>query len=304
VRTAARFGVVGALALSTTVAAADEPSPESSLRYTNTLGAQANPRMLADDFRIRYRHRLYHREGALFEQSFVGGFAGVAVGAAGLRPIVGLELQPLSVLTLGVSYGPTVYFGAFGLAQSYPSPRSDYSSGVVAAPKDGPGGSQSLVAHQVTMSASLQAKIGPLFLRNAARGMYVHVNVFDGDRVVYDPVADVTVYRRGWALQNDSEVGYFFGKRFVAGMRHTLVVAWYPSGAFAAGEAREVHDSPTSRLGPIASYTLFEGRGGAVDSAAVAGVAQWYIAHRFRTGEVTPAAMPLVGVALSLTGDL
>ncbi|MDF2693192.1 MAG: hypothetical protein K0S65_1575 [Labilithrix sp.] len=296
--------LAAALVLSATAARADEPVPASSLRYTNTLGAQMNPRALGDDVRIRYRHRLYAGEGTLFEQNFVGAFGGVALGAGVLRPIVGLELQPLSALTLGVSYNPMLYLGAFGLAQSYPSPKSDYGSGAIAAPADGPGGSYALFVHQVTLHGSLQGKAGALVFRNAVRATYFHADPHEGDRVLYDPSFDVAVYRRGWALQNDSDAGIVFNKHLVAGLRHTLVVTWYPSGAFASGEPTETHDSPTSRVGPFASYTFFERRGGTVDSASLSSVVQWYVAHRYRTGEASPAALPLAGLAFTVSGDL
>ncbi|WP_394829280.1 hypothetical protein [Pendulispora albinea] len=286
-------------------AKAESPPAERPLRYTNTVGVQLNPRLGGDEFRIRYRRRLYEGGDSLLgRQNFAGAFGGVAIGAGALRPVIGFELQPLSVLSLGVAYNPVYYLDTFGVAQSYPSPGAHYGSSALGAPNDGPGGSYALFVHQLTLNASLQAKLGALFVRSAVRATHVHAELHGGDRVLYDPTSDVVVYRRGWVLQNDSDLGVFLSPKLLIGARHTLVATWYPRGAFGPGEPRDAHDSPTSRVGPLGSYTFFEGRGGVLDTASVSLVLQWYLAHRFRTGESSPAAVPLAGLAFSFSGDL
>src|SRR5260370_21621008 len=77
------------------------------LQYSATLFAQGNPRALALDLRLQYRHEL----GAAGSGSTLGGFAGVAAGPAGLRPALGFVIQPLAKLLFGL-YSYTAYYTA------------------------------------------------------------------------------------------------------------------------------------------------------------------------------------------------
>lgn len=279
------------------------PTPKTSLKYVNFIGGQLNPRGFGDDFRIRYRHRLYEGGSPVSEQNFAGVNGGAGFGTVAVRPTIGVELQPLSVLNLGASYNPIYFFKGLGLAQTYPSVTSDYRSPVLGPPISRAGGNYPLLVHQFTFTATVQAKVRSIFARSSTRLTHILTNPRDGDRAYLDPLEDITIYKRGWVVHNDSDLGVFVNKHFLVGLRHTLVAASYPSAAFLPTEPRESHDSPTSRLGPLASYSFFD-RGGVVDTATISTLLQWYIAHRFRTGEATPAAVPAIGAALTLTGDL
>lgn len=274
------------------------------LQYSNTLGVQVNPRGFGDEVRARFRHPLYAGHGPLFEQNFVSAVAGIGLSPAALQPKLGVELQPVAALTLGVFYQLSVFTGALDTAQSYASPRADYSSAVFGPPRDGPGGATSLLVHRLVLNASVQAKFGSFFVRNATNAVHVDTSLEKGNRVFYDPVHDLAVYRRGCVVQNDSDAGFFFGKDLFAGLRHTLVATWYPSAAYAAEEPLNATDSPTSRVGPLLNYTLFDGRSGLVQSASIAVLLQWHLAHRFRTGERTSQAVPQGGVTFTVAGEL
>lgn len=287
-----------------TRAAAQPTAGLDHLRYSNTAYAQLNSRSLADDLRVRYRRALYRSSHPLFANNFVGLVAGAAIAPGLVRPTVGVEVQPLSVLSLSASFEPAYYFDVLGLAQSYPSPASDYRSGPFKAPKDGPGGSYPLFAPQLTLSATVQAAIDHVVFRSTFRATkLLGVDLHRGDRVLYDPSFDTVVYRNGWAAQNDTDVGVKYGN-LVAGLRNTVVLAWYPSTARESGAPAENPNTPALRLGPIAQYTLFAGRGGLVDTASVVTVVQWHLQNRYRTGTEVSAALPLLGIGFTVAGDL
>jgi len=271
---------------------------DAPLQYSVALLAQGNPRAGAVDLRLQYRHRL---GGA---GSAIGGFAAVAAGPAGLRPGVGLQIQPLVNFSFGVDYFATYYFGTQGLAQSYPSPHSDYGSSAFSAPRDGPGGSYALWVHQLAMHATLQGVLGPIAVRNTTRALRFFADLHGSDRVFYDPILDVVVYKDGWVGQNETDVVYLGTSNFVVGLRYTLTIAWYPSDAYSPGEPQDNPNTPIHKLGPVAAWQFLQSDGGAVQRGALLLTAQWYLTHRYRTGETVSGAFPFLGLALVFSGDL
>lgn len=275
---------------------------ELGWQSTETVGARMNPVALAADVELRYRHRLYQDSRPLLSLNHAQVDGGLQVTPAAVAPSFGLELQPLSVLTLRVAYEPVLYFGTSGMAQSYPSPRVRLGGGAFHAVADGPGGAYALTVHQLVLSGSLQARVKAVAVRVRVEAARVQADLHGDDRVVYDGARDILVYRRGWVLQNDVDLLWFASDRLVLGARHTRVTAWYPQDAFAAGDRGTLRDRTTSRLGPLARYTVFRGRGGVVDEWNVIVAAQWWLAHPDRTGRTSPAAVPLAHLAFQLTG--
>ena len=273
---------------------------DAPLQYSLAVLGQGNPRLGAVDLRLQYRHSL----GGDGSGSAIGGFAAIAVGPAGLRPGVGLQIQPLANLSLGVDYFATYYFGTQGLAQSYPSPLSDYGSDAFSAPRDGPGGSYSLWVQQLTMHAMLQGVLGPIAVRNTTRASRFFANLHGNDRVFYDPVLDVVVYKDGWVGVNETDVVYLWTSNFIVGLRYTLTIAWYPSDAYEPGEPQDNPNTPTSKLGPVAAWQFLQSDGGAVQRGTLQLTAQWYLTHRYRTGDTVSGAFPFLGLAMVFSGDL
>jgi hypothetical protein len=217
---------------------------------------------------------------------------------------VGIEIQPLANLSFGVDYSAFYYFGSAGLAQSYPSPRASYGSGAFSAPVDGPGGSYALWVQQLTMHATLQAVLGPIAVRSTTRAARFFADLHPNDQVFYDPVFDLAVYKNGWVGQNDTDVVYPWTSNVIVGLRHTLTLAWYPNDAYAPGEPRENPNTPISKLGPVALWQFFQSERGPIQRGTLLLVAQWYLAHRYRTGETVSGALPLLGLGLVFSGDL
>jgi hypothetical protein len=220
-----------------------------------------------------------------------------------LRPGLALELQPLPFLSLGAGYSAAYYFGPLE-AQSYPSPRATYGSGVFSGPAAGPGGGYALLVHQLGLSGTLQGTLRRFAARTTTRAVRFFADLHGSDTVFYDPAFDVVLDGRGWVAQNDTDVVYSYGPGFVVGIRHSLTVAWYRLGAYAAGDPKENPNTPISRLGPLALYRFFDTQRGFVQRAELLVAAQWYLLHRYRSGETVNTAVPLVGIGLVLSGDL
>ncbi len=295
--------VVCALLLISPAALAQSSPGGSSLEYSGVLYGQINPRAVAMELRVDYRHALSPTGDGLFGGSSIGAFAALGASPAGIRPTVGVEIQPLAIFSLGVDYTASYYFGS-GLAQSYPSPRSDYSSGAFSAPVDGPGGRYSLLVQQLTLHATLQATLGPLAVRSTTRAARFFADLHGSDRVFYDPAFDVAVYKDGWVGQNDTDLLYIEIPTLAFGLRHTLTIAWYPDGAYSPGEPQDNPNTPISKLGPVALINLFQSDTGPIRRGTLLLVAQWYLAHRYRAGETVSGALPLLGIGFAFSSDL
>jgi hypothetical protein len=291
---------VCALAL---LAPAVQAQSAPSLQYSNTLFSQLNPGALALDLRVKYRQKLGSGSDGPLGGSTIGAFAGLTTAPGMLRSTAGLEIQPLPILSLGIGYSAAYYFGP-RQAQSYPSPRANYGSAVLSAPAEGPGGGYALLVHQLTLSGTLQGTVGPFAARTTTRAVRFFAGLHGSDTVVYDPAFDVAVYKDGWVGQNETDVLYSWRPDLALGLRHTLTLAWYPSDAYSPGEPRENPDTPISKVGPLALWRVFQSERGMVKRAEVLALAQWYLAHRYRTGETVSGAFPLLGIGLVLSGDL
>lgn len=291
---------VGAGLLLTAVTPVAAQTPTTRWRWSNTAYAQLNPRGLHDEIRLTLRNPLSDEPTPL--TGSVAAFIGLGFGG-GLRPEVGVELQPIAPLSLGVSYLPTYYPSFIGAARSYPSPHSEYDSGVFSAPREGPSGKQSIFAHQLLLSASLRWKAGWVVGRIAVQATRFWADLPSGDRVFYDPTYDVLVDGQGWAAQNDVDLGVQLSPAWIVGVRYTLVLAWYRDAAYVPGEPRNNPNTPMTRLGPALRWAFFAKETGA-ECGSVFLLAQWYVVHRYRTGEAVSGAVPLLGLGFTLTGGL
>jgi hypothetical protein len=184
-------------------------------RWSNVAYVQLNPRALNDEIRLTLILPLSEAPTAL--SGSVATFVGLGLGPGALRPVVGLELQPIAPLSLGVAYLPVFYPNLIGAAPSYPSPHSEFDSGVFSSPPQGPSGEHSFFTHQLSLSASLRWKAGWLVGRIAVQASRFWADLPSGDRVFYDPTHDVLVDGHGWVAQNDVDLGVQLSPAVIVG---------------------------------------------------------------------------------------
>src|SRR5262245_23951983 len=270
-------------------------------RWSNTAYVQLNPRALNDEIRLTLRLPFSQTPTPL--SGSLSTFVGLGLGPGALRPVVGIELRPITPVSFGVAYLPVYYPNLVGAARSYPSPHSEYDSGVFSSPREGPSGNHSVFAHQLFLSASVRWKADWLVGRIAVQATRYWADLPAGDRVFYDPTYDVLVDGRGWAAQSDVDLGIQLSPAMLVGLRHTLTLAWYRDAAYAPGEPRDNPNTPISRMGPAVRWAFFDRSTGA-ECGSIFLLAQWYLQHRYRTGEAVSGAVPLLGLGFMLTGDL
>jgi hypothetical protein len=286
--------------LATAAPAAAQTRP-TGWRWSNTAYAQLDPRGLFDDLRLTFRASFSDTPSSL--TGSIDAFVGVGLGPASLRSTVGFEVRPFGPLSFAVAYVPTYFPNLIGAARSYPSPHSEFDSGVFSSPRPGPSGDRALFSHQLVVSTSLLLKHDWLVGRIALQASRFWADLPEGDRVFYEPSYDVVVDAHGWAAKGDLDLGVQLGSCLVIGVRQSLVVAWYTDAAYPPGEPHDNPNTPIYRLGPAARWAFLDRRSG-TEWGSVFVLAQWYVAHRYRTGEAVNGAIPLLGIGFTLEGDL
>lgn len=287
----------------------DGPPPQHRLVYRNSLFVRMNPTGLIDEARISYRWRLYESESLALRDNFIGvGLAPTLSPAFGRIGLL-VEAQPLSVLQLYGIYEWQGYFGGFNYLQSFPSPRGEFSDEILSQRGELPVGeplrNYATSGTQLTLGANLQFKFGPVVARSQFRLVRPNLELREGDRVFYDIYYDVMAPNGGWLFTNDADLAYMPGRTgLVVALRWTVTQALYGTEHYAPGEAQEDLNGPMHRVGPVLAYTFANEDGRRFNSPTVLVMANWWVAHRYRTGQQGSALMPLLAVGMSFTGDL
>lgn len=292
-----------ALVLAATAAAAEHPA---TLEYENLFAVRVNPLGVGDDFRAHYRVGLYPSARPLLAQNFVGVVAPLLLAPSFVRPGLGVELQPLSVLHLYVGYEPTITFGAVGALHSYRSPDADFGFGPVqlGGPPTMPGDLYTAVVHQVVLGATVQLAWRGLGFRSTWRAQFVDAELRGGDTVFYDQLYGVLLPRVGWMVHGETAAVYRSSFGLTAGVEYLLTATWYPASAYAAGEPHTNLNTPIQKLGPVVSYTFARQRRGRFEAPTLSLLAAWYLEDRYRAGQLVSQAIPMIGIGFSFRGTL
>ncbi|TPV95680.1 MAG: hypothetical protein B7733_08650 [Myxococcales bacterium FL481] len=265
------------------------------LVYENLLAARVAPAGLVDRFQIGYRRQLVQKPTPLWLDSQVSAKVDTSITPAYSAVGGNLEIQPLTVFRVGARYQWISYFGTFGNVMSYPSPLRDYDRDRRQARVDA-GENYVTSGHVVDLSALLQAKAGPMIVRNELVWRYFALDLQPGDRVYYEQYLDVLVPNRGSALLLDTDVLAEIGRRWLVGARYSMVAPLYRDRHFEEGETVQNPNGPISRLGPAALFRVFERPGARFDAPSLVVITQWHLRHRYRVGPsaTTHPAVPTV----------
>ncbi len=305
--------VAGGLAMVPSVASAQEYTSRYNPRQgvvTNGLyhrlgvAVRLNPLGLFVEGRFGYRRRLFHgpRSGILFKNTYAGLAATLAVSPAFVRPGISLEVQPLQILHLMVTYEPLVqWFGTFNYLQSFSNDeaRANFSDDEI---RRRSALAQTARGWQLTLSGTLQVKIGDLAVRSNFRGVRASYDgLRNNDPNYYDIFFDVLAPNNGWTFLNDSDVIYQMSDLGLnIGVRYSAVVPLFEGGALDGVQ------TATHRVGPLVSYTFRERRHSFFNAPTVFVLAQWWLAHRYRTGdgpESITQGLPMIVFGFSFRGD-
>lgn len=278
-------------------------APRHRLVYKNLFALRYNPLGLVNDNAMGWAMRLYDKRGALWEPAYLGVKLHTFVSPAYSRIGPQVEFSPLAILNLSATYDVIGYYGTFNQMQSFGTPAVDYSDSQLEK-NDEQGASYATYGSMVTLSALLQAKAGPIAIRDNVKGYYTDFKLRDGGNVFYDQTLDILVPDRGWTLTNDLDLLYLFDFGLKLGARYTVTQAFYQKHNFQAGEPITQPNGPTHRIGPAVLYTFYDKPQRRFNKPTLIVLSQWWARHRWRTGEDVSVGVPYLVVGLLFEGDL
>lgn len=299
----AQLGLVLALCLLTAEPSRAEDTPRHRLRYVNFTVLRINPLGLQNQFQLNYRYKLYDSDSILFKTGYAGaGFHNVITPGL-VKAGLFVEAEPIAVLRLNARWEYIQYYGVLGHMRSFANIDADYSDTAIDAGEEA-GQEEANGGMQVTLSAELRAKVGPVVVRSKLQGIYSHFALPHSNPVWYDPFYDLLTPAKGWTLLNDADVlVMLFDKRLILGVRHNLTHAFYPDKAIGPN-GRDTADTPTQRLGPLVAYRIFDDPGSAWNRPTVVLLVNWYLQHPSRTGQDVNQAIPYMAIGFAFDGDL
>lgn len=299
--------ITGAIMLQSADAFADPPPPlpripEQRINYDATVGGRLNPLGFEVGTNLAYRHRLFDGGSSLIlrDNDF-----GVGLSPTISPSIVRLggfvEFRPLTVLTLQAHVHEVGYLGSFDNLQRFKRASDDFSDTAREAGGDA-GKAHPEGGLEVQARALALAKAGPIVIRDDLMFTYENLGLSDDAPLFYHPRFDVLAEDKSWFIHNDTDVAYLTDFGLIAAARLSLDHAFY-SDENVGGDAGE--DAATMlRLGPLVGYTFFDHPGEAFNKPTLIAIAQWWLMHRFRTGEDSSQAYPYIALAFRVEGDL
>ena len=297
---------LAAAVLATSVSAPAEaqfgPQPPNQLWHQSTTVGRINPLGFISLYQLVYRRRLYQTDSIFFRDNYAGiGFIGAASPAFG-RGGLQVQVQPVPFFRFWASYELVGYFGTFDVLQSAPSYTRAWSDSDLDRGAN-MGGDYGALGTQLTLSGTLQAKVGPGAVRSVLRATRGDYDLRDGDQVYYDIVFDMLVADEGWLLTNDFDALYLHADRWTAGIRWTWTRSFFPERTYRDVRATQP-TLVTNRVGPLLAYTFFKEYKARFNGPTVLLLLNWWVRHPHRTGEDVHQAVPFVMLGFSFQGDL
>lgn len=283
-----------------------EPAPRHRVVYSNAIFLRVNPLGLEDRFSISYRRRLSARTGKLFEDTYFGlGFT-PTVSPSISRVGATVFLVPLAILQLRAAYYFIGYYGSQKFkAHPFDSPYANSGPDALDVRADN---KQAINTYggQAELAALFQVKFGPIAIRDEVTFFHNNIRLPSPNDVFYDLRHDILAPAKGWFLANDTDIVYVNAKhRFNIGARATYYHIFYPTNSFEPGDdADNKSIGDHARIGPLVSYTFKDRPKHRFMKPTLFFAAQWWLKHRYRTGQDVSQALPLFILGFSFTGEL
>jgi len=269
--------------------------------WNNLTAVRINPLGLVNRFQTGYRLQLFDSENIVFRKTFAA--IKLATEISPSNGCIGgsIQLQPLALLKLTATQYFVGAFGTFSTVQSYPSLLVDYSDTALDEAEER-NENYPTIGEKTELSALVQAKVGPVAIRNQLTGMRWRMDLNDDHTVMYNIILDVLQPNGGWVLANDTDLIYLFDGGFKLGLRYTATHVFH--GDHIHGADDESLHQTNHRLGPALVYTFFdEEQGAGWNNVTVALLTQWWLKHPYRTGLDSSAGLPHMLLVLSQRGD-
>lgn len=284
---------------------AAEPAPRHRLMYSNTLAARVNPLGLEDRFSLTYRRRFSARTGKLWDDTYFGVGFTPSFSPSITRVGATMFVVPLAILQLRASYYFIGYYGSQSFkAHPFDSPYDNSGPDSL----KGRGDAKMAIntfGGQAELAALFQLKFGPIAIRDEVTFFHNNIKLPGPNDVFYDLRHDILAPGKGWFLANDTDIVYVNTKhRFNIGARATYYHIFYPTTVYEPGDVENDNIGDTARFGPLLSYTFRDRPEKRFLKPTLFFAAQWWLKHRFRTGEDRSQALPLFIFGFSFSGEL
>lgn len=285
-------------------AGADDLLPRHRLLYMNLLAARLNPLGLEDRLAVEYRLRLWDNPGVLFRDAFVGiGFT-PSFSPAVTRIGGTLTVKPLAVLQLAASAYWVSWFGTFQYLQSYTSANAPFSDTDLDEGEEA-GRNYDTSGFEAEFQIQALAKVWQIVLRNDLKFYYDDMALNGPDTLFYNIRIDQLVPNEGWSLTNDTDLVWLSDFGLVAGIRTTITHAFFRDDKdFLPGEDTDADSALSVRTGPLIAWVIADDLGAAWNKPTVLVIANWWLKHRYRTGEDVSQAFPYIVLGFRFEGEI
>ncbi len=283
---------------------APRPIPDRRLVVNNLTLFRWNPIGLENQLRAGFAQKLYDHEHRALRDNFAWFGTYVRLNPASARAAAMVEVQPVSMLNLRFSAEYLHFFGNFTFIQSRSDASGDLSDTTMKANKTGPLGNYAGGGLHYTFEPLVQAKVGPVAVRNRAFFGWFDLDLQRGDQVFYEATLDTAIGAKGMVFANDFDVIYqrpMDEAMLSLGVRVSSVLPQYTGALQASGEKV---DNGHHRAGLLAAYTLYDDGYTRFNKPTVLLITSWYLQHRYRTGQDVSRAVPYFVLGFAWQSDL
>lgn len=278
--------------------------PRHRVYYKNLLAARLNPLGLEDRIELGYALRLWDSPSILWRDAFVGIALTPTLSPAVSRLGATLSFKPVAVLLVSASAYWVKWFGTFEYLQSYAWAHAEFSDTALDRGEE-LGLNYDTQGFEAEFQIQALAKVWQIVLRNDLKFYYDDMSLRGADRLFYNIRIDHLVPDEGWSLTNDTDLVWLSDFGLVAGLRTTVTHAFYRDADFLPTEDPDDTDNtPTVRLGPLVAWIIDDDLHRAFDRPTVLAVVNWWLVHRYRTGEDVEQAIPYFVLGFSFEGEL
>jgi hypothetical protein len=287
------------LALAGSVQAAEK---KTTLGYSNLLVGRINPLGAKNDFKLHVKRSLFDSDHILLKDSYLGTTLISSLKPTAVFLGLGAEFQPLAILKLSATVEWVRYFTSFDNVTSFPAANADH--GDTQLEKLGEAGENYATrAVYVSLAALFQIKFGPVAVRSDLKATYVTADLEPGDNVYFEIEWDLLPQNHSWVMLSNTDVLYLSDFGLIAGVRYSMAHAFYDEKAFAPGASQNNPNSPTHRIGPLFGWS-FETKWDTFEKPTLLLIANWWLKHRYRTGQEVHQGVPYIVIAFAFRGTL
>lgn len=275
-------------------AAAQAPAALGTYLSEALWAFAADPFDLAFVGRLGYRMPIYATGSLLLgpNELVVGVAPRVSLRGFGFGPFI--EIQPTAFFHLRVSAELFHLFGWLGSARSYLSPGAGYWHVAETYPTGG---------GHLQLQPTLQARVGPVSVRNHLSLDFWNVAIRATDRVFYEVSADTLVPRKGWVLSNTLDFTYEVDRTLTAGLRYVLTAPLYSprdfGGPVGSGAEQRASENGHMRLGAIGTFAPGQLAVWGLRPVLAADLAFW-LTHRYRAGAQASRLVPRLWLGVAV----